>query len=83
MAFLIALGFNPLRIRLQKVVDEMFFRGEGIHRQELQAFTSALTQAVALDQIDQATQVDLPVALIQIGKIDESSPNNAGSPELV
>ncbi len=51
MVFVLALVFNPLRLRLQKVVDALFFRGEGVYRQQLQTFSSELTQIVEMTDI--------------------------------
>ncbi|GAB4502397.1 MAG: hypothetical protein Fur0035_19490 [Anaerolineales bacterium] len=46
MVFLVVLLLNPVRLRLQEVIDGLFFRGERAHQQRLAGFTRALTMAV-------------------------------------
>ncbi|MBN2502801.1 MAG: GAF domain-containing protein [Anaerolineales bacterium] len=48
LVFVIALLLNPLRLRLQLVVDKLFFRGEEVYSEQLQLFTRELTQIVDL-----------------------------------
>ena len=49
--FLLALLLNPLRTRLQKLVDSVFFRGQAVYRSRLEAFSKDLTQAIDLGVI--------------------------------
>ncbi len=49
--FLTVLVLNPVRARLQSMIDAIFFRGERAHQERLKKFTRELTTAVALDDI--------------------------------
>jgi signal transduction histidine kinase len=51
MIFLLAVLLAPLRQRLQRVVDAIFFRGQLIYRERLQAFGRELTETVDLPAI--------------------------------
>ena len=51
MVFLLAVGLNPLRAYLQKVVDRYFFRGQVVYREMQQAFGHELTQQMELAEI--------------------------------
>ncbi len=42
--FILALCLNPLRLYLQKRVDEVFFRGKAIFQEQLQSFSRELTE---------------------------------------
>ena len=50
-AFALALLLNPLRIRVQRVVDLIFFRGEASFTQQVDLFAETLSQVVDLDEI--------------------------------
>ena len=50
-AFALALLLNPLRIRVQRVVDLIFFRGEASFTQQVDLFAETLAQVVDLDEI--------------------------------
>jgi signal transduction histidine kinase len=54
---------NPLRDRLQALVNDVFFRGTRAYRQRLQAFGRALTRAVALADICKAVDEQVQGAL--------------------
>lgn len=47
MVFISVLALNPVRLRLQEVIDGIFFRGERAHQERLKSFTRALTMAVS------------------------------------
>jgi len=49
--FVLALGFNPLRERMQRGIDAIFFRGQGTFQERLRTFSSALTRSVELSAI--------------------------------
>jgi signal transduction histidine kinase len=49
--FLFALAFNPVRTRLQKLIDTAFFRGEQAYQQRVEDFTHELTNTVDLGTI--------------------------------
>jgi signal transduction histidine kinase/uncharacterized protein YigA (DUF484 family) len=51
VVFFIALLIYPLRTRLQKRVDEAFFRGREVYQESLQAFGRELTQLTDLEKI--------------------------------
>ncbi|RPI31692.1 MAG: GAF domain-containing protein, partial [Chloroflexota bacterium] len=51
--FLIALLLNPLRNYLQRHVDNIFSKGQAAYREQLQAFSRELTQAMELPKIIQ------------------------------
>lgn len=51
MVFFLALLLNPLRNRLQQMVDLAFFKGQTAYRARAQAFSRELTQAMELPQI--------------------------------
>jgi signal transduction histidine kinase/putative methionine-R-sulfoxide reductase with GAF domain len=48
LVFILALGLNPIRNRLQRLVDIYFFRGVQAYEQRVQAFSRALTNTVDL-----------------------------------
>ncbi len=49
--FLLALGLLPLRQRLERTLDVIFFRGERAYQERLKTFSGELTGAVELPQI--------------------------------
>jgi GAF domain-containing protein len=51
MFFILALALNPLRLRLQKAVNEVFLRGEETYREKLVSFSRELTHTVNLFDI--------------------------------
>ena len=51
VTFLLALGLNPVRTRLQKLVDRIFLRGQNTYQQHLQAFEKSLGATLELEQI--------------------------------
>jgi signal transduction histidine kinase/putative methionine-R-sulfoxide reductase with GAF domain len=48
LVFILALGLNPLRNRLQHFVDNFFFRGEQAYEQRIRDFSHAMTNTVDL-----------------------------------
>ncbi|MFZ5905253.1 MAG: GAF domain-containing protein [Chloroflexota bacterium] len=51
MVFLVAVLLDPLRTRLQEIVDKTFFRGQRVYSQQLQQFSHNLTSALDLPAI--------------------------------
>jgi signal transduction histidine kinase len=51
MVFILAILLNPLRLTLQKQVDAVFFRGQSVIRQRIEAFTRELTQAMDIPSV--------------------------------
>jgi signal transduction histidine kinase len=48
LVFILALGLNPLRLRLQRFVDDVFFRGVRAYEQRVRAFSREMTNTVDL-----------------------------------
>ncbi len=61
--FLLVALFNPLRDRLQRLVDATFFRGSRAYAQRLEQFGRALTRAAGLDDIALALTEQIEGAL--------------------
>lgn len=51
LVFLIAVTLNPLRLRLQSMVDNVFFRGQRAYEDRLRSFSHAITAALDLASI--------------------------------
>ena len=51
MIFILALLVNPVRTRLQGLVDRVFFRGQQVYQERIQNFSSALNPAMGLTDI--------------------------------
>ncbi len=51
LAFILVLAFQPLRRRLQSVVDRLFFRSIEMHQERLTEFRHQLTVASGLDEV--------------------------------
>lgn len=49
--FLAALAINPLRQRMENLMDAVFFRGEKAYQERVQTFSSELASLVEVDQI--------------------------------
>ncbi len=49
--FALALAFNPVRNRMQHLIDVTFFRGEQAYQQRVESFTNELTNTVDLGTI--------------------------------
>lgn len=62
--FWAALLLNPVRAYLQKIIDTMFFRGEGAHQERLKIFSRELTNAVALTEILRTLREQISVSLL-------------------
>jgi signal transduction histidine kinase len=62
--FLFTLILNPLRSRLQKHIDGMFFRGQTAHQDRLNTFTRELTRAVGLNDILRILREQISVSLL-------------------
>jgi len=63
LVFGLVVAFNPLRERLQLLVNTTFFRGQRAYRRRLEAFGRSLTRAVALTDIVQALDEQVTGAL--------------------
>src|SRR5258708_191861 len=61
--FLLVVGFNPLRDRLQGLVNDTFARGQRAYAERLEAFGSALTRAMGQGDIAAALAEQLDGAL--------------------
>jgi len=61
--FLLVVGFNPLRDRLQGMVNDTFARGQRAYAERLEAFGRALTRAMGLGDIAAALAEQLDGAL--------------------
>ncbi|MFO7586023.1 MAG: GAF domain-containing protein [Anaerolineales bacterium] len=62
--FLAALLLNPVRVRLQEVIDSIFFRGERAHQERITVFTRALTAAMDLSQVLSILRDQISVSLL-------------------
>lgn len=51
IVFALALALNPLRLRLQEMIDRYFFRGQIVFRELQQALSRELTQVMELSQM--------------------------------
>jgi signal transduction histidine kinase len=51
VVFILALLLDPVRTRIQNVVDALFFRGDSVNRQQVEAFGDDLSQVVELPDI--------------------------------
>jgi signal transduction histidine kinase len=49
--FLLAVLFEPLRVRLQQIVDRLFFRNQQVYEERLQQFSRDLTSALNLSNV--------------------------------
>jgi signal transduction histidine kinase len=61
--FVLALGFNPLRERMQRAIDTVFFRGENTFQDRLRTFSGALTRSVELAAILQTLRIYIEESL--------------------
>lgn len=62
--FLSALLLNPIRTRLQEIIDSIFFRGERAHQERIKAYTRNLTAAVDLQQVLSILREQITVSLL-------------------
>lgn len=53
MVFVLAVLMNPVRVRLQGLIDRGFFRGQGVYQERIQEFSSEITPAMELGEIVQ------------------------------
>jgi signal transduction histidine kinase len=51
VVFILALLINPFRNQVQSLLDGIFFQGEDVYKQTIQAFSNQLTQKVELSEI--------------------------------
>ncbi len=62
--FLSALLLNPVRTRMQEVIDSIFFRGERAHQERIKVYTKNLTAAVDVAQVLQILREQITVSLL-------------------
>jgi len=63
LVFLLVAAFNPLRERLQHLVNIVFFRGTRQYTQQLEDFGRAVTRAVSIGEVRQALENQIEAAL--------------------
>lgn len=54
IVFVLVFAFNPLRVRLQRLINQAFFRGSRAYTEKLEEFGRALTRAAGLYEITRA-----------------------------
>jgi signal transduction histidine kinase len=64
LVFLIAVLLEPLRTRLQALVDSTFFRGQRAYEERLRAFSHELTNALDLDSIGRVLREQISSSLV-------------------
>ena len=61
--FLIAIALDPVRTRLQELVDVTFFRGQRAYTEKLQTFSHELTSILDLNGIGRILRIEVDSAL--------------------
>lgn len=64
MVFILALLLNPLRNRLQRLVDAAFFRGEAAYQQRLEDFSREITRTVDIQGVQRTIRQHIVNALL-------------------
>ncbi|HEY3477063.1 MAG TPA: GAF domain-containing protein, partial [Anaerolineales bacterium] len=64
LVFVIAVLLEPLRTRLQRLVDSTFFRGQRAYEERLRAFSHELTNAFDLDSIGRVLREQISSSLV-------------------
>jgi signal transduction histidine kinase/putative methionine-R-sulfoxide reductase with GAF domain len=64
LVFLIAVFLDPLRTRLQVLVDGIFFRGQRAYEERLRTFSHELTSALDLDTIGRVLRHQIASSLV-------------------
>jgi len=64
LVFLIAVFLDPLRMRLQSVVDSIFFRGQRAYEERLRSFSHELTNALNLNTIGRVLRDQISSSLV-------------------
>jgi signal transduction histidine kinase len=64
LVFLIAVFLEPLRTRLQALVDSAFFRGQRAYEERLRAFSHELTNARDLNAVGQVLREQISSSLV-------------------
>jgi signal transduction histidine kinase len=64
LVILIAIALDPLRTRLQVLVDTTFFRGQRAHEDRLRAFSHELTSALDLNTIGRVLRQQIASSLV-------------------
>jgi signal transduction histidine kinase len=63
LVFLLAILFNPFRIRLQNLIDRLFYRGTVPYQDLMQGFTRSISEASSLTEIAVLVQQVLEEAI--------------------
>jgi len=61
---LIALLLNPIRMRLQEMIDSIFFRGERAYQEKIKEYSRTLAAAVDLQQVVKILRDQITVSLL-------------------
>jgi signal transduction histidine kinase len=64
LVFLVAIFLDPLRTRLQTLVDSAFFRGQRAYEERLRTFSHELTSALDLNTIGTALRQQIASSLV-------------------
>jgi signal transduction histidine kinase len=64
LVFLIAIFLDPMRTRLQALVDSIFFRGQRAYEERLRSFSHELTNAVDLTTIGRVLREQISSSLV-------------------
>jgi len=64
LVFVIAIFLDPIRTRLQVLVDSTFFRGQRAYEDRLRAFSHELTSTLNLDTVSQALRMQIASSLM-------------------
>ncbi|HSB02359.1 MAG TPA: GAF domain-containing protein, partial [Anaerolineales bacterium] len=64
LVFIIAVFLDPLRMRLQTIVDSTFFRGQRAYEERLRSFSHELTNALDLNTIGRVLREQIASSLV-------------------
>ena len=53
LIFVIALIIHPIRVRMQEMIDQIFFRGVKVHQERIQKFSDEITPTLDLNGIEE------------------------------
>jgi signal transduction histidine kinase len=59
-----AFVLNPVRLRLQQIIDSIFFRGETAHQERIKTFTRELTNAFDLNDVLRILREQISISLL-------------------
>lgn len=63
LVFVLVVTINPVRLRMQRLLDAAFFRGARASARQLEAFGRFLTRALTLDEIQRALAEQIQTAV--------------------